>query len=182
MSEPVPISVLCGHASLDSAAAVHIAALVPTEPIEKPFCSLRLRVAGSELSVGNGPALNFTFEAACVASGLSEARTVPDWLAAVATPAPISIDRIVKLVRALRILILYTEKSLSGSGRHQMRRRRTPARYRPSRSEPLSAGDSFAQRAQTLALESMPKVWLYTQIAIIVFVLAGIVIAITKLA
>jgi hypothetical protein len=28
----------------------------------------------------------------------------------------------------------------------------------------------------------MPKLWLYTQVAIIVFVLAGMVIAITKLA
>lgn len=35
---------------------------------------------------------------------------------------------------------------------------------------------------QALALPFMPRHWIWTQVAIVVFVLAGIVIAITKLA
>jgi hypothetical protein len=36
--------------------------------------------------------------------------------------------------------------------------------------------------APSTTVYAMPKLWLYTQIAVVVFVLAGIVIAITRLA
>jgi hypothetical protein len=40
---------------------------------------------------------------------------------------------------------------------------------------------ALSHRTQRCSVGRVPKLWLYTQIAIIVFVLAGMVIAITKL-
>lgn len=46
----------------------------------------------------------------------------------------------------------------------------------------FSAGVTRSGIAEAIALAQMPKLFLWTQVAICVFVLAGIVIAITKLA
>lgn len=46
----------------------------------------------------------------------------------------------------------------------------------------LLAPDARTQHYSDTVAGAMPKIWLYTQVAIVVFVCIGIVIAITKLA